>query len=48
MMRIFSCENIIGFRDYIVKILYDAGTEPLIPEGEYFMIDDWTPLSPVE
>ncbi|XP_072387887.1 kynurenine aminotransferase-like isoform X1 [Diabrotica undecimpunctata] len=31
-------------RDYMAKFLCDAGMKPVIPEGGYFMLADWTPL----
>lgn len=31
-------------RDYMAKILQDAGMNPIVPEGGYFMIADWSPL----
>ncbi|KAG5899623.1 hypothetical protein JTB14_037281 [Gonioctena quinquepunctata] len=31
-------------RDYMVKVLTDVGMRPMIPDGGYFIIADWTPL----
>lgn len=31
-------------RDYMAKFLKDVGMNPVIPEGGYFMMVDWTPL----
>ena len=31
-------------RDYIAKFLTDVGMKPIIPEGGYFMIADWSSL----
>jgi kynurenine--oxoglutarate transaminase/cysteine-S-conjugate beta-lyase/glutamine--phenylpyruvate transaminase len=39
-----TSKELIVKRNYMAKILCDAGMEPLIPEGGYFMIADWTPL----
>lgn len=39
------CEEILPKRDLMAKILIDAGMKPTIPEGGYFMMADWTPLS---
>ena len=32
-------------RDMIVNILEEAGLPPVVPEGGYFIMADWTPLS---
>ena len=32
-------------RDYIAKILKEAGMEPVIPEGGYFILADWSKLA---
>ncbi|XP_073987645.1 kynurenine aminotransferase isoform X1 [Rhodnius prolixus] len=32
-------------RDYMAKFLKDVGMNPVIPEGGYFMMVDWTPLA---
>ncbi len=31
-------------RDYIVKILNEVGLNPVIPEGGYFIMADWSSL----
>lgn len=31
-------------RDYIVKVLADVGMKPIIPDGGYFVVADWSPL----
>ena len=31
-------------RDFIVKILEDAGMNPVIPEGGYFIMADWSKI----
>ena len=31
-------------RDFIAKILKDAGMDPVIPEGGYFIMADWSKL----
>lgn len=31
-------------RDFMAKFLTDVGMKPIIPEGGYFMIADWSPL----
>lgn len=31
-------------RDYIANILKEAGMEPVIPEGGYFILADWSKL----
>ena len=31
-------------RDYIAKILKDFGMEPVIPEGGYFIMANWSKL----
>ena len=31
-------------RDFMAKFLHDAGMNPIIPEGGYFMVADWTNL----
>ncbi|CAH1175648.1 unnamed protein product [Phaedon cochleariae] len=31
-------------REFITKFLVDVGMRPIIPEGGYFIIADWTPL----
>ncbi|XP_056647722.1 kynurenine aminotransferase-like [Diorhabda sublineata] len=31
-------------RDFMAKFLLDVGMKPIIPEGGYFMLADWTPL----
>lgn len=32
-------------REYMAKFLRDAGMNPVIPEGGYFMLSDWTSLA---
>ena len=32
-------------RDMIVSILEEAGLPPVVPEGGYFIMADWTPFS---
>ncbi len=32
-------------RDYIAKVLMDVGLTPVIPEGGYFIMADWSHLS---
>lgn len=32
-------------RDFMAKFISEIGMVPIIPEGGYFMIIDWTPLS---
>lgn len=32
-------------RDYMAKFLSDVGMHPTVPEGGYFMVTDWSPLS---
>ncbi|CAH1402607.1 unnamed protein product [Nezara viridula] len=32
-------------RDYMAKFLTEIGMVPIIPEGGYFMVVDWTPLA---
>jgi len=32
-------------RDYMAKFLTDVGMKPIIPEGGYFMVADWSPLA---
>lgn len=32
-------------RDMMAKALSDAGMKPVIPEGGYFMLTDWSPIS---
>lgn len=31
-------------RDFMVKILQDAGINPVIPEGGYFIMADWSEI----
>ena len=31
-------------RDYMAKILKDAGMEPVIPEGGYFIMANWSQI----
>ena len=31
-------------RDYIAKILNDAGMDPVVPEGGYFIMANWSKL----
>lgn len=31
-------------RDYIVKVLNEIGMKPIVPEGGFFVVSDWTPL----
>jgi kynurenine--oxoglutarate transaminase/cysteine-S-conjugate beta-lyase/glutamine--phenylpyruvate transaminase len=31
-------------RDYIAKILEEAGMNPVVPEGGYFILADWSKL----
>lgn len=31
-------------RDYMAQFLKKAGMKPIVPEGGYFMIADWSPL----
>ncbi|XP_060523611.1 kynurenine aminotransferase isoform X2 [Cylas formicarius] len=31
-------------RDFMAKFLLESGMKPVVPEGGYFMIADWTPL----
>jgi kynurenine---oxoglutarate transaminase / cysteine-S-conjugate beta-lyase / glutamine---phenylpyruvate transaminase len=31
-------------RDFIAKILQDAGMNPVVPEGGYFIMADWSKL----
>ncbi|KAG5872517.1 hypothetical protein JTB14_026883 [Gonioctena quinquepunctata] len=33
-------------RDRLAKILADVGMRPVIPDGGYFILADWTPLAP--
>ena len=30
--------------DYMAKFLTDCGMKPVVPEGGYFMVADWTSL----
>ena len=32
-------------RDYLAKVLTDVGMRPVIPEGGYFMMADWSELA---
>ena len=32
-------------RDYLAKVLTDVGMKPVIPEGGYFMMADWSELA---
>ncbi|XP_023015012.2 kynurenine aminotransferase [Leptinotarsa decemlineata] len=32
-------------RDYLAEILADVGMRPVIPDGGYFILADWTPLA---
>ena len=32
-------------RDYLAKVLTDVGMKPVIPEGGYFMMADWSQLA---
>lgn len=34
-------------RDFMAKFLTEIGMVPIIPEGGYFMVVDWTPLGNV-
>lgn len=29
-------------RDYFVQLLREAGFDPIVPEGSYFMVADWS------
>lgn len=31
-------------RDFMSKFLNEVGMKPIVPEGGYFMMADWTPL----
>lgn len=31
-------------RDYFVQLLREAGFDPIVPEGSYFMVADWSRL----
>ena len=31
-------------RDYIAKVLNDAGMDPVVPEGGYFIMANWSKL----
>ena len=53
---LFYNENFLGYftsisvdlqarRDMIVSILEEAGLPPVVPEGGYFIMADWTPFS---
>lgn len=33
-----------GKRDFMAEFLQKVGMKPIVPEGGYFMIADWTPL----
>ena len=37
--------ELVAKRDFIVRILSEVGMVPVIPEGGYFIIADWSPLS---
>ena len=32
-------------RDFLAKVLTDVGMKPVIPEGGYFMMADWSDLA---
>ena len=32
-------------RDFLAEVLTDVGMKPVIPEGGYFMMADWSSLS---
>jgi len=33
-------------RDYVAKFLTDVGMKPVVPEGGYFVVADWSKLEP--
>lgn len=37
--------ELVAKRDYMAEFLVKVGMKPTVPEGGYFMVADWTPLS---
>lgn len=37
--------KLVAKRDYMAKFLQDVGMNPTVPQGGYFMVADWSPLS---
>jgi len=37
-------QELVAKRDYMAKFLSDCGMSPVVPEGGYFMMADWTSL----
>ncbi|KAJ8936107.1 hypothetical protein NQ318_022929 [Aromia moschata] len=37
-------QELLPKRDYMTQFLRDVGMKPIVPEGGYFMIADWSPL----
>jgi kynurenine--oxoglutarate transaminase/cysteine-S-conjugate beta-lyase/glutamine--phenylpyruvate transaminase len=38
------CADLREKRDYLVEAVRDAGMNPVIPQGGYFLVTNWTPL----
>lgn len=37
-------KELVGKRDEMVKAIRDAGMVPVVPQGGYFILVDWTPI----
>ena len=37
-------DELLAKRDFMARFLSDCGMTPVVPEGGYFMVADWTSL----